>query len=72
TAGASTAQQYLKAQRRDVQRQAELAGADAQVMDAQLRLFKAMGGGWRDAPPIAPATRLARHSSTPPESEYPQ
>lgn len=71
-AGASTAQQYLKAQRRDVQRQAELAGADAQVMDAQLLLFKAMGGGWREAPPIARATRLARHSSTPPESEYPQ
>ncbi|NAN55370.1 TolC family protein [Pseudomonas protegens] len=51
-AGASTALDYLDAQRTDVRTRAAAAQADAAVIDTQVLVFKALGGGWRSAPPI--------------------
>ncbi|MGZ0702754.1 efflux transporter outer membrane subunit [Pseudomonas piscis] len=51
-AGASSALDYLDAQRTDVASRAAAARADAQLIDTQVLVFKAFGGGWRDAPPV--------------------
>ncbi len=47
-AGAATALEVLDAERADVEAQAALAAADADVATAQVVLFKALGGGWED------------------------
>ncbi|URX61166.1 TolC family protein [Luteibacter anthropi] len=52
-AGAIGALEHLDAQRDDVSAQAALAESDGRVIDTQIALFKALGGGWRDAPPVA-------------------
>ncbi|MBN8887092.1 MAG: TolC family protein [Rudaea sp.] len=54
-AGAATALDLLDAERGDVEAQAALAAADAEVATAQVTLFKALGGGWEDAPAVAAA-----------------
>ncbi|MBO9707290.1 MAG: TolC family protein [Caulobacter sp.] len=52
-AGAATALEALDAERADIEAQAALAVADTQVAAAQVVLFKALGGGWEDAPSAA-------------------
>lgn len=52
-AGAATALDYLDAQRTDITVQHQLANANTQLIDAQVALFKALGGGWQHAPAIA-------------------
>ncbi|MFC4278758.1 TolC family protein [Achromobacter aloeverae] len=52
-AGETSALEYLDAQRQDVATQARLAGARAALIDAQVQVFKAAGGGWREAPAVA-------------------
>lgn len=52
-AGAATALEALDAERADVAARAALAAADADVATAQVVLFKALGGGWEDAPAVA-------------------
>lgn len=69
-AGAIGALEHLDTQRDDVAAQAALADADAEVVDAQIAVFKALGGGWRDAPvvdlPMALRdTASLSHGSTP-------
>jgi NodT family efflux transporter outer membrane factor (OMF) lipoprotein len=70
-AGATSALDELDALRRDVEARSQSAAADARVIDAQVLLFKAMGGGWRDAPAIAlpDATGPAPQSSVRPARE---
>lgn len=51
-AGDATALELLDAQRADVEAQAALAAADAEVAQSQVALFKALGGGWERAPPV--------------------
>ncbi len=51
-AGATTALNYLDAQRSDIAVQSQLARVNAQVIDAQISLFKALGGGWQQAPAV--------------------
>lgn len=52
TGGSATALELLDAQRSDLEAQAILAAADTEVARAQVVLFKALGGGWEDAPAI--------------------
>ncbi|WP_406693514.1 efflux transporter outer membrane subunit [Sphingomonas cannabina] len=42
----------LDSERTFAEAEAELALIDAQIADAQITLFKALGGGWEDAPPV--------------------
>lgn len=51
-AGSATALEALDAERADLGAQAALATADSEVATAQVVLFKALGGGWEDAPTI--------------------
>lgn len=51
--GATTALDYLDAERNDIEVQSQLAQVNAQVIDAQVSLFKALGGGWQQAPLIS-------------------
>ncbi|MQA57926.1 efflux transporter outer membrane subunit [Pseudomonas piscis] len=83
-AGASSALDYLDAQRTDVASRAAAARADAQLIDSQVLLFKAFGGGWREAPPVilpkvepgrralSPRSSSLRASSLPATGESPQ
>ncbi|WP_454878169.1 TolC family protein [Serratia inhibens] len=50
--GAATALDYLDNQRNDVAVQSELARANTRVIEAQVTLFKALGGGWQQAPSV--------------------
>ncbi|HEJ9094345.1 TPA: efflux transporter outer membrane subunit [Serratia odorifera] len=50
--GATTALDYLDSQRNDVAVQSELARANTRLIDAQVTLFKALGGGWQQAPSV--------------------
>ena len=51
-AGASTAAEALEAEQAHVDAKRALARADTAVAAAQVRLFKALGGGWEDAPAV--------------------
>ncbi|WP_068079725.1 efflux transporter outer membrane subunit [Novosphingobium rosa] len=51
-AGGATALEALAALRARSEASAALAAADLDVAAAQVRLFKALGGGWEQAPPI--------------------
>jgi len=51
-AGSATALEALDAERADLGAQAALATADSDVATAQVVLFKALGGGWENAPMI--------------------
>lgn len=50
--GAATALDYLDNQRNDVAVQSALARANTRVIEAQVTLFKALGGGWQQAPSV--------------------
>ncbi|AZC27692.1 efflux transporter outer membrane subunit [Pseudomonas sessilinigenes] len=64
-AGASSALDYLDAQRTDVASRSAAARADGQLIDAQVLVFKAFGGGWRNAPPvILPTVDRDSHASS--------
>lgn len=52
-AGGATALEALSTQRGASEAAAALASADLDVAAAQLRLFKALGGGWEQAPPVS-------------------
>ncbi|WP_082583030.1 TolC family protein [Frateuria sp. Soil773] len=52
SAGGATALELLDAQRTSLDAQAALAQADLDVARAQIALFKALGGGWEQAPPV--------------------
>lgn len=54
SAGAATALEALDAERADVAAQTALAAADSDVAAAQVALFKALGGGWENAPAVVP------------------
>jgi len=51
-AGSDNFLQLLQAERDRANAHAELAQAQADRAAAQIGLFKALGGGWEDAPPI--------------------
>jgi outer membrane protein TolC len=48
--GADSFLQLIDAERDRVVARAQRAASDAAVADAQIRLFKALGGGWEGAP----------------------
>ena len=50
--GADSFLQLIDAERDRSTARAARAQADAAVADAQISLFKALGGGWQDAPPV--------------------
>lgn len=50
--GADSFLQLVDAERQRATTRAELAQAQADLADAQISIFKALGGGWEDAPPI--------------------
>jgi NodT family efflux transporter outer membrane factor (OMF) lipoprotein len=56
-AGSDSFLQLIDAERTRAQARAALAASNADVADAQVSLFKALGGGWENAPPVATATR---------------
>jgi len=66
-AGSATALEALDAERANVGAQAALATADSDVAATQVVLFKALGGGWENAPTIIlPApVRASPSTSTP-------
>ena len=47
----------LDAERTAAETEAALALIDAQIADAQIDVFKALGGGWEDAPKVQTASR---------------
>lgn len=49
--------EQLDVQRDLIASQAALAASDATVSEDQVALFRALGGGWQDAPPIDPTPR---------------
>lgn len=53
-AGADNFLQLLEAERERARTRAALAQARADRADAQISLFKALGGGWEEAPPVQP------------------
>ncbi|MBB2162811.1 efflux transporter outer membrane subunit [Gluconacetobacter sacchari] len=53
SAGAASALEALDAERADIDAQAALAAADSDVATTQVALFKALGGGWENAPAVA-------------------
>jgi NodT family efflux transporter outer membrane factor (OMF) lipoprotein len=57
-AGADSFLQLLDAERDRASNRSALAQASAARVDAQISVFKALGGGWEDAPPVVekPAT----------------
>ena len=56
-AGSDSFLQLLTAERARALARAELASSNADVADAQVSLFKALGGGWENAPPVTAASR---------------
>jgi NodT family efflux transporter outer membrane factor (OMF) lipoprotein len=52
----------LVAERARAQARAELASSNGDVADAQVSLFKALGGGWEDAPPVVLPVRPGEHA----------
>jgi len=44
--------EVLDAERTFADAQADLASADARIADAQIQLFRALGGGWQNAPAV--------------------
>jgi NodT family efflux transporter outer membrane factor (OMF) lipoprotein len=52
-AGGATALEALAALQARSEAAAALAAADLEVAAAQVRLFRALGGGWEDAPPVS-------------------
>lgn len=56
-AGSDSFLQLLDAERIRAQARAALASSDADVADAQVSLFKALGGGWENAPPVVSPKR---------------
>lgn len=61
-AGADSFLQLIQAERDRADARAALAASDASVADAQISLFKALGGGWEEAP--APVRRGADTEKT--------
>lgn len=61
--GADSFLQLIDAERERAEARAALAASDAAVADAQISLFKALGGGWEDAP--APLRRDTVENSAP-------
>jgi NodT family efflux transporter outer membrane factor (OMF) lipoprotein len=53
TAGAATALEMLDSEQEDVSTRRALARIDADLAAAQVRFFRALGGGWEDAPAVA-------------------
>lgn len=51
-AGAATALEALEADRASIDAQAAAVEADIEVARAQVALFRALGGGWEDAPAV--------------------
>ena len=45
----------LDAERTFAEAEGQLAAIDADIADAQINLFRALGGGWQDAPPVRSA-----------------
>jgi len=56
-AGSASFLDVLDAQRTLVQTQTDLAASDAALVNDQITLFKALGGGWEDAPKVAAPTK---------------
>jgi outer membrane protein TolC len=51
--GADSFLQLLDADRTRAQATAQLASSNSALIDAQVNLFRALGGGWEDAPDVA-------------------
>ncbi|USI75175.1 efflux transporter outer membrane subunit [Sphingomonas morindae] len=51
-AGAATALEALEAERAAIEAQSAAAQADSDIARAQVALFKALGGGWENAPAV--------------------
>jgi NodT family efflux transporter outer membrane factor (OMF) lipoprotein len=56
-AGGASFLDVLDAQRTLVQTQADLAASDAALVSDQITVFKALGGGWEDSPPVKAPTK---------------
>jgi NodT family efflux transporter outer membrane factor (OMF) lipoprotein len=56
-AGSDSFLQLIEAERTRADARAALAASNADVADAQVSLFKALGGGWENAPPVAAPPR---------------
>jgi NodT family efflux transporter outer membrane factor (OMF) lipoprotein len=52
--GAISFPDYLQTERILVQAESDLAVSDQAVIDDQMTVFKTLGGGWEQAPPVAP------------------
>ena len=66
SAGAQSFIDVLDAQRTLANAEAELAASDAQLVTNQIAVFKALGGGWEQAPeptPVAPPWTVAKPTS---------
>lgn len=50
--GADSFLQLVEVERQRAATRAELAQAQSDLADAQISIFKALGGGWEDAPPV--------------------
>ena len=44
----------LQAERNLIQAESQLAASDQALVDDQVTVFKALGGGWEQAPPVTP------------------
>jgi NodT family efflux transporter outer membrane factor (OMF) lipoprotein len=55
TAGAISSLDFLTSEQALVAADAAVALSDTAIVQDQIAVFKALGGGWRDAPPAAPA-----------------
>ena len=65
SAGAATAAEALEAEQAHVDAKRGLVQADTAVAAAQVRLFKALGGGWEDAPAIILPAPVRQASGNP-------
>jgi NodT family efflux transporter outer membrane factor (OMF) lipoprotein len=58
--GADSFLQLLDAERERAATRSDLEQARADLVDAQVSLFKALGGGWQEAPPVAARSAAQR------------
>ena len=56
-AGGASFLDVLDAQRTLVDTQTALAASDAALVSDQITVFKALGGGWEDSPPVKPPAK---------------
>lgn len=58
-AGSASFLEVLDAERTLATADAQLAASDANIVTAQITVFRALGGGWQDLPPVAKVAPIA-------------